>query len=136
MDYWFDVSTPADKAKIDLVKTELKLTTGTITEVSLFHPEGCHGLAYAAIFIGGHQLYPSDPDNAYNGNAIPAIFKDHYELKTPPVLTLKTWNLDDTYPHRVFVRITVLRPDEDPTLRATLDILSAIRSLLTGKRLS
>jgi hypothetical protein len=110
VDYKYQKTTPANTSKENALETSLKLTTGIIIQVVLYHPEGCHGLAYAAIFRGGHQLYPTNSEEAYNGNAVPATFTDNYELESPAELTLKTWNLDDTYEHTVYVRITVSRP--------------------------
>jgi hypothetical protein len=134
MDYWFDVTTLANTAKVDAVVTDLKLTAGTITQVWMVHPEGCQGLAYAAIFEGGHQLYPHNPAEAYHGNDVPMILSDNYELKAPALLKLKTWNLDDTYDHTVYLRITVLRPKIDVATQGLLDALNIIKLLLTGKR--
>jgi len=136
MDYSYAVKTTANTAKKDAVETQLKLTAGTIKQVWMVHPEGCHGLAYAAIFLGGHQLYPHNPDEAYHGNDVPMIFEDNFELESPAILTLKTWNLDDTYDHTLYLRITVLRPKIDVATQALIDALNIIKQLLTGRRVS
>jgi len=136
MDFAYAIKTPANTAKANAIETELKLTSGTIVEVWMVHPEGCQGLAYAAIFRGGHQLYPHNPDEAYHGNAVPMIWKDNYELEAPALLKLKTWNLDDTYDHTLYLRITVLRGVIDTATKALLDTLSIIKQLLTGRRVS
>jgi hypothetical protein len=136
VDYKYQKTTPANTAQTNALETPLKLTAGTIVQAVLFHPEGCQGLAYAAIYRGGHQVYPSNPEEAYNGNAVPAIFTDNYELETPAELTLKTWNLDDTYEHTVYVRITVLRPVLTLFEEKILNILSSVITLLTGRRLT
>lgn len=136
MDYAYAVATPKNTAKANAVATDLKLTAGTIKQVWMVHPEGCHGLAYAAIFHGGHQLYPHNPDEAYHGNDVPMIFEDNVELESPALLTLKTWNLDDTYAHTLYLRITVLRPKLDIATQALIDALNIIKQLLTGRRVS
>lgn len=136
MDYWFTKTTLANTAKADALELELKLTEGVITRVWMVHPEGCQGLAYAAIFEGGHQLYPHNPEESYHGNDVPMILDDNYELKAPALLKLKTWNLDDTYDHAVYLRITVLRPKIDVATQALIDALNIIKQLLTGRRVS
>lgn len=136
MDYWFAVQTPANTTKADAIETALKLTVGTITKVWMFHPEGCHALAHAVIFLGGHQLYPHNPAESYHGNDVPMIWEDNFELEHPAELKLKTWNLDDTYPHYVFLRITVIRAKLDPMSKAILEALNTIKRLLVGRRLS
>jgi len=135
MDYSYAVSTPKSTAKADAVKTELELSVGTISRVFMQHPEGCQGLAYASIWEGGHQLWPTNPDETYHGNDVPFDFPEEYELKGPAKLTLKTWNLDDTYAHLVFVRVTILRGRIDAATQALIDALNIIKQLLTGKRL-
>lgn len=136
MDYWFSQTTPANTAKAGALELELKLTEGIVTKVWMVHPEGCQGLAYAAIFEGGHQRWPNNPEESYHGNDVPMILDDNYELKAPAILKLKTWNLDDTYEHTFYLRITVLRPKIDVATQALVDALSVIKQLLTGKRVS
>lgn len=135
MDYWFAVVTPANTAEADAITTKLKLTSGIITKVWILHPEGCHGLAYASIWRGGHQLYPNNPDEAYHGNDVPMIWEDNHILEAPALLKLKTWNVDETYEHKVYLRITVLRPIEDVTQKSIVDLLTVIKNLLTGRRI-
>jgi hypothetical protein len=135
MDYKFTVKTTANTPAYTPVRTTIKLTAGTITKVWFFHPEGCHGLAYASLWRGGHQLYPTNPEAAYHGNDVPMEFEDNYALETPAELTLKTWNLDDTYDHTLYLRVTVLRGVVDTATQALLDALAIIKALLTGKRL-
>ena len=134
MDYWLVKSTPANTAKADALEEDVKLTEGTVVQVWMLHPEGCHGLAYAAIFEGGHQRWPHNPEDAYHGNDVPLVLEDDYELKAPALLKLKTWNLDDTYAHKVYIRITVLRGKIDVPTQALIDSLAIIRVLLTGTR--
>jgi len=136
MDYSYAVKTTANTSKVNAVETRLKLTAGTIKQVWMVHPEGCHGLAYAAIFLGGHQLYPHNPDEAYHGNDVPMIFEDNFELESPAILALKTWNLDDTYDHTLYLRITVLRPKIDVAQQALIDLFKQMLQLLTGRRVS
>lgn len=132
MDYWFDKTTLQNTAKESALEKELQLCAGVITHVWLYHPEGCHGLAHASIWIGGHQLYPAGPDDDYHGNAVPMDFEDQFKLEIPALLKLVTWNEDDTYPHRVYVRITVTRPDEDTRAEGTNKILRDLLDALIG----
>jgi hypothetical protein len=134
VDFWFELTTPAGTAIENALELELKLTEGTISQVWMVHPEGCQGLAHAAIFEGIHQRYPHNPEGSYHGNAVPMIWDDNYELKAPALLKLKTWNEDDTYDHTVYVRITILRGVIDKSTQALIDALGVIKQLLTGKR--
>jgi hypothetical protein len=130
MDYWVEKETPANTAKSDALETEIELVPGTITEVWIFHPPGCFGLAYATIVEGIHQLYPTNSENAYHGDGYPMQFKDNYDLKSPANLKLITWNLDDTYAHSVYVRITILHAKYSPFEEAILAIVKKLAAVL------
>jgi len=107
MDYWFDCVTPPNTPKEEAVETEMKVTEGIITHVWIMHPPGCHGVAHAKIFDGIHQLYPTNPAEDYRGSGFPMEFDDAYEVKEPSKLWLVTWNDSVSYPHAVYVRVTI-----------------------------
>lgn len=129
MDYSFEVSTPANTSKDDALETKLTLSAGLITEVWLYHPVGCHGFAHAVIEQGLNQLYPTDPEGSYAGNGSPITFTDRVELSVPAKLTLRTWNLDDTYDHKVYVRITIERVAADPVAGSLTRIETSLKKL-------
>lgn len=130
MDYAFELTAPANTTKETPVTKELKLTEGVIKQVIVFHPWGCAGLAHAIIREGLHQLYPSNPDGSYHSDGIPAEFPDNYYLHEPALLTLKAWNLDDTYPHTVYVRITIIREELSDWQQALKDLVVMMKALL------
>jgi len=130
MDFWFEKTTPANTAKVDALEEEIKLSAGTIEQVWIFHPAGCAGLAYATITEGIHQLYPTNPKEAYHGDGIPFIFPDDHKLKKPALLKLKTWNLDDTYDHYVYIRITVLLKKPDPFQTMLIDLVKILKRMM------
>lgn len=108
MDYWFSVTTPANTSKSEAIKTEMKVTEGIVTHVWIVHPRGCHGVAHATISDGLHQLWPTNPGESYYGDHFPMEFDEYYEVRRPAKLYLHTWNLSESYPHAVLVRITIL----------------------------
>lgn len=130
MDFWFEKETPANTAKEDALKTVLKVTSGEIRQVWFYHPPGCAGLAYATIWEGGHQLYPTNPEAAYHGDGQPMSFPDNYKLPAEAQLKLKTWNVDDTYPHTVYVRLTVIRVKKDPMQQVLIDLVKIMKRML------
>lgn len=130
MDFHFEKTTPANTAKKDFKRMKLKLSEGIIKQVWLFHPNGCAGLAHATINLGKHQLYPTNPEADYHGEGHPMIIPDNYELIAPAILSLHTWNDDDTYPHTVYIRITVIRERIEPWQQALIDLIAIMKELV------
>lgn len=130
MDFWFEQETAPNTTKADATETEIKLSAGTVKEVWILHPKGSVRLAYAKILEGIHQLYPANPEEAYHGNGEPFHFQDDTVLKKPALLKLVTWNLDDTYAHTVYVRITVILEKPDPFRNALIDMVAILKRMM------
>lgn len=98
--YSTSVTIPAGTPKAFPQRTSLKLVTGTLNRVLVGFPSGCCGLARCAIFHLGAQIEPWNPDG-YLGwdNYVYDIPCDHYLPEGGNVVVIKTWNLDDSYPH-------------------------------------
>lgn len=113
MIYSFSINTPANTPYINRLKTDLKLAAGIIHQVELVFPPGCAGLLHAAINHGLHQIWPTNPGEYFHADAETISFEEFYELITETnVLTVYTYNLDDTYTHSVIVRLGILKASE------------------------
>jgi len=113
MIYSFAISTPANTPKATPVETNLKLTAGIIHQIDILFPTGCAGLAYIAINDGLHQVWPTNPDESFHTDGETISFKEFYELKSSPhILTVFSYNLDDTYDHDIIVRLGILKESE------------------------
>ena len=109
MIYTASIETSANTSEANATKTELKVTDGVIHEVSVYFPPGCAGLVYCQIFEGGHQFVPSTEGQFLRGDGILIDSKEFYEIDDAPRwITIKTWNLDDTYDHTIEVFIKQL----------------------------
>lgn len=90
-------------SKADIV---LKVTSGLIWLFEVDFPPGCCGLQHVQIFDGSYQLLPSSPGESLHGDNVTSHFEDLYLKQAAPFeLKVRTWNLDDTYPHAVQIRI-------------------------------
>lgn len=118
MIYRFSISTPADTAEADKVKTDLKLTDGVIHQLDVVFPSGPQGYLHCQICHGLHQVWPTNPDEDFASSNEKISFKEFYELNYAPfVLSVYTWNLDDTYDHEVIIRVGILPKEAlDPWL--------------------
>ena len=130
MDYSFQVTTPPNTSKDDMVHTEMKITEGVITHVWMLHPRGCHGVAHATIDDGLSQIWPTNKDNDYAGNGEPIEFEENYLMKSPAKLWLNTWNTSTLYPHTVYVHITVQTVEQAQTWKTMQDFISIIKKLI------
>ena len=106
MIYSADISTPKNTFKVNAKRTVLNVTKGLAYRVEIQFPRGCVGLAYCAIYDGGHPVWPSTLGEWFRGNANTIGFDDCYlKLAAPYQFDIYTYNLDDTYPHSILFRI-------------------------------
>jgi len=113
MIYSFNISTPANTLEADRVKTVLKLTAGIIHQLDILFPTGCAGLLYVALNHGLHQVWPSNDKEYFHTDGDKISFKEFYELKSDVnTLDVYTYNLDDTYPHAIIIRLGLLKQSE------------------------
>ena len=131
MIYTASIITLANTAEANAKKTDIKVTNGVIHEVSVYFPPGCAGLVYCQIFEGGHQFVPSTEGQFLRGDNIPIDSKEFYEITgAPRWITIKTWNLDDTYDHTIEVFIKQLPRFAILPIGAYEGVMGALKSLV------
>jgi hypothetical protein len=107
--YDFSFTIPANTPANTPEELACKLTNGIIHRVEIGFPKGCAGLVSLAIRRGLHQVWPTNPDGAFNTDNFTILINEHYPLlEVPYILTLVGWNLDDTYDHTLEVRFGIL----------------------------
>ena len=132
MFYDFSFTIPPDTSKYPLYTKEAKLTHGIIHRVEIGFPKGCAGLVHIRIKKGLFQVWPLNHDGDFNSDNYTIAFNEYYELLTEPyLLTLHGWNLDDSFPHTLEIRIgilpiNVLQPEE-PFIQAFKKLLKRLR---------
>lgn len=95
---------PANTAKTDPLELVADLTHGIITRVMVGFPRGAAGLAHVRILRGGHQVWPTNPEEDFAWDNFVFNFEENYELYDQPYqLTIQGYNLDECYPHEVMV---------------------------------
>ena len=106
MIYTLDVTTPANTAKIAPLETLIRLTRGLVYRVEIDFPAGAVGLHHVTIHDGGFQVWPSTNHQTFHQDAVSIGFDETYFKLSPPYeFLIRTYNLDDTFPHLVQVRI-------------------------------
>ena len=106
-DYAFTI--PANTTQTAPTTQACHLCHGVIHRVEIDFPYGCAGLVHLQILHALHQLWPTNPEGAFNADDFVIGYNEHHALAdTPPILTLQGWNLDDTFDHTLQVRFGIL----------------------------
>jgi len=113
MIYSFAITTPANTPEDSKQKTDIKLTSGIIHQLDIVFPAGCAGLMHIAVNNGLHQLWPTNSQEYFHTDGEAISFKEFYKLKEDQnMLTVYSYNIDDTYDHTVIFRLGVLKQSE------------------------
>lgn len=107
------VDTPANTTKTSPLESWMGLSRGLIYRFQVFFPFGGAGLVGLKISEGGHQIYPTTPHEWLLGHGETIDFEDPYFITVLNTKArIESYNLDDLYDHKVFVRIgVVVNPD-------------------------
>lgn len=133
--FTWDINLPKNTPFASPVTLDLHLAQGIITWFSIFFPPGCARLAHCTIHHYSKQIVPSVEGMDLSGDTFPIAWTDYYEMYAEPYLLKFTgWNEDDTYPHKVTVRIAIL-PRKAVLALAIVDAIKSVFSLLSPKRL-
>ncbi len=120
MIYVFDFETAGEGAYTadNKLKTVLPLERGLTYKLDIVFPPGPAHLLHVQIRDAIHPVWPTNADADFAGDNATIIFEDEYPLLEPPYqLEAWTWNLDDTYPHRVIIRIGIKSPEKEEVER-------------------
>lgn len=108
MIYVFDFETVKNTAATAKQKTVLELERGITYKLDIVFPPGPAHLLHVQIRDTLHPVWPTNADSSFAGDNEVITFNDEYPLLEPPYqLEAYTWNLDDTYDHRVIIRIGI-----------------------------
>ncbi len=92
----------------DRKDTVLKVAKGLVYRMEVEFPPGCCGLQHVQVFDGSYQVYPASGQDSFHSDARVIGFDDLYLKQAAPFeFMVKTWNLDETWPHTIQVRIAM-----------------------------
>lgn len=114
------------------IVTRLAIYPGVTTQEWVGFPRGCYGLAHMQIWHWGYQLWPWTPQTSFHWDDYMFTFFDRFPITEEPLeLVIKTWNLDDTYPHTLLFATTIdaAPPEEEiRELRRRLEMIGLLRT--------
>ena len=132
--YVIDATAPANTAASAPVEVAARLNKGVVTQVGVQIPQGCMGLARAQVWRGGHQLWPTTPGAYFKGDGAIIEWPEDYELRDEPLsLTLRVWNIDDTYAHTLTFRFATITLQAAEEGRGIPTILKRLAGFLLGR---
>ncbi len=109
MFYEVPLTIPANTAKAAAVELDVALSAGRLVAASVQFPRGCVGLVHTVALRSTHQLWPTNPDGSLSGEGAIIPWQEDLILEDDPyTLTVRGWNLDDSYSHTVTWRFNVL----------------------------
>lgn len=134
MYYDFSFTIPANTPQASPHIEDIKLTRGVIHRVEIGFPRGCAGLAHLQIKRSVHQVWPTNPQGSFKTDGYTIAFNEFHKFFSEPyTLTLVGWNLDDTYPHTLEVRIGIL---PEKVLMPEETFIAAFKKLLARLRIT
>ena len=110
MIYVFDFETAGEGVYTadNKLKTVLPLERGLTYKLDIVFPPGPAHLLHVQIRDAIHSVWPTNTDADFAADRETITFNDEYPILEPPYqLEAYTWNLDDTYTHRVIIRIGI-----------------------------
>lgn len=106
--YIHRLTIPANTAESAKERLDFSLPNGTLSKVAIAFPPGPKGLAHVQVFHNEHQLFPANVEGSYRWDDYTIIWEGEYLLEEAwNQLSIRGWNLDDTYEHEATGRFTV-----------------------------
>lgn len=113
MVYSASITTVSGTSESDPLITDIKAVRGILYKFDVYFPPGPSGLVGVQFRVADHQIYPVQRDQWFLGDNLTISFEDVYELSNPnAIVSVRTYNADDTYDHLVQVRFGLMMHDE------------------------
>jgi len=133
-DRW-EYTIPKETAETALIVQQCRISPGTLTGLWLFFPAGCHGLARSRVLLGLKPIMPRSAGNCVAADDMAIVLSQVNEpIKgNLPFLRWELWNVDDTYPHTLWLGAEWISEDEPlslKTYRATQALVDLWRAIL------
>lgn len=109
MFFVFSYTPSASDTAANPKKLSMQLTRGVIHQVDILFQDGCNHSEFVRVFLGDHQLWPSNRDEKMRGNATVVSFREFYELnKGETLLEARIWTTLTTGFKEILIQIGVL----------------------------
>ena len=128
--FTFEFTIPAGTSKDNPVRQTIYLTEGVLTKVSVYFPAGIWCSAGLRFMYGDIPIMPYNVDAWITGEDETIEWEEKIELYDYPyALNVELYN-EDTYDHKIYVRIEVLPTEKAEPWRAIIDFTRAVKELV------
>lgn len=115
-----NITTPKNTTRESYLSTILNLPNGRINKIWIEFPRGCSGLTGIQIFRGPEQIFPIPKLQWFIGDGFLINLQFTQIIDTNPFeLEFRTYNVDDTYQHRISVVLEMSGSKSEITSRLT-----------------
>ncbi len=130
--FWeYTLTVPANTPASAPVESDVSLSPGVVARVDVQFPRGCVGLVHVQIWRSEHQVWPVNIDGNIASEGQTVSWAEDYDLEDDPtVLTLRGWNLDDSYAHTITFRFALLPLGTGQAQRGAGGLLGRIAAAL------
>lgn len=125
---------PANTAENGALIVKCPISPGILTKLIVYFPAGCQGLARCRVLLGEKPVAPRSPKFYLAGEDMPIVLDNVNESINENVPELKwvVWNVDDTYPHTLWLLAEWISEDEPVAMksyRLLKDLVALMRAL-------
>ena len=111
MIYCKEISIPANTTAETPLSSQIDVVEGVVKRVWVRWRWGSADLGGCAIFRGGFQVWPTSAAQWFPSSVHDTVYDEMYYLGDEPLhFIVRSFNLDDTFPHKLWVGFSVIRP--------------------------
>lgn len=113
MNFFYDVSIPANTAQTAPFTEILKLAPGVLTSLLIYIPAGHGGTAHLKLYYHEFQLFPLSRNEDYHGDDVPIPIQSSFKIDTEPYeFKAVGWNTDTEFSHAFLLSVNILKEDQ------------------------
>lgn len=112
--FMLNITTPKITPQETPLETEIILPMGRINKIWVEFPKGCSGLVGFQLWRNPNQIFPLPPGQWMRGdNFLVGLLFTHFVVTEPFTFTVRSYNLDDTYQHRIMLILEMSGINDD-----------------------
>lgn len=125
MIYSQEIVIPPNTVRQFPIRSEIAVVEGVVKRVWVRWRWGSADLGGCAIFREGFQLWPTTGSEWFYSSEHETVFDEIYPVTDEPLqFIIKAYNEDDTFPHKLWIGFSVIRPRYTQGLMEFMEFLS------------
>ena len=130
-DYFTWLTIPHKNAEPGEAQRDIEIEGEILSEIAYLIPSGCCALASWALFYGIKQIYPEPEGEWVTGDDLYKPVPLKWPMPESKVkLTIKGLNLDDVYPHTIYLWLLTAPEEEARPWKIIADFVAILKKLM------